>query len=53
MNLVIAPRTMSISEPLLDNIRATGGSIVEYNPDANQLTRIDVGDAGAWKRGGP
>lgn len=44
---------MSIPEPLLDNIRATGGSIVEYNPDTNQLIRIDVGDAGAWKRGGP
>ena len=49
-NVIIGPRTQTIWEPLLDNIRATGGTVTEYNPVTRQFTLIDIGNSGAWKR---
>uniref|UniRef100_UPI00403942B2 hemagglutinin repeat-containing protein n=1 Tax=Variovorax sp. BK018 TaxID=3450241 RepID=UPI00403942B2 len=49
-NLIIGPRTEVISEPLLNNIRSTGGSILQYNPETRQFTPVDIGRSGSWKR---
>ena len=52
-NVIVSPRTESISAPLLDNIRATGGSVIQYDPATNELTPIDIGKSGPWTRGKP
>ena len=49
-NLIVGPRTQTISEPLLDNIRQTGGGVIEYNPTTREFNPIDIGDKGPWKR---
>lgn len=38
MNLVVSPRTQSVSGPLIDGIRSTGGNIYIYNPSTSSLT---------------
>ena len=32
LNLVVSSRTLSVSEPLVLNVRATGGIVFVYNP---------------------
>lgn len=49
-NLIVGPRTQTISEPLLDNIRATGGGVMEFDPVTRQFNPIDIGQSGPWKR---
>lgn len=50
LNFIIGPRTQSISEPLLDNIRKTGGSVMFYDPATRLFTTIDIGPSGPWTR---
>lgn len=50
-NIIISPRTLTISEPVLDNIRSTGGSVIQYDPATNELTPVDIGKSGSWTRG--
>lgn len=49
-NSIIGPRTRSISEPLLDNIRQTGGKVIRYDPVTRQFKNIDIGSSGPWKK---
>lgn len=49
-NAVIGPRTQSISAPLLDNIRKTGGSVTSFDPATGSFEAVDVGSAGPWRR---
>lgn len=49
-NSIIGPRTESISEPLLDNIRKTGGSVIHYDPLTREFINIDIGTSGPWKK---
>lgn len=49
-NLIIGPRTRSISEPLLDNIRTTGGSVKVFDPETGKFQLLDIGNKGFWKR---
>ena len=39
-NLVVSPRTQSISEPLRDAIKSTGGSVYKYDPNTGVLTNF-------------
>ncbi|KVZ48062.1 RHS repeat-associated core domain-containing protein [Burkholderia ubonensis] len=48
--LIISPRTQTMSGPLLDNIRSTGGVVLEYNPATGDYTPIDIGESGRWER---
>jgi hypothetical protein len=50
LNQIIGPRTQTISEPLLHNVRATGGSVTEYDPVTRQFNRIGIEQSGPWKR---
>jgi hypothetical protein len=47
-NSIIGPRTESISEPLLDSIRKTGGSVMHYDPLTRKFTNINIGQSGPW-----
>jgi hypothetical protein len=49
-NLIVGPDTQRISQPLLDNVRATNGTVTEYDPVANRWSVLDVGQSGNWKR---
>jgi len=49
-NLIIGPRTETISEPLLNNIRETGGRVVMFDPATEELTEINIGRSGPWRR---
>lgn len=49
-NSIIGPRTESISEPLLDSIRKTGGNVIHYNPATNEFKNIDIGRSGPWRK---
>ncbi|QYF93485.1 PAAR domain-containing protein [Massilia sp. PAMC28688] len=49
-NSIIGPRTQTISEPLLNNIRQTGGRVMRYDPVTRQFTTIDIGTSGPWKK---
>jgi hypothetical protein len=49
-NLIVGPRTQGISGPVLDNIRATNGTVTEYDPAPHQFSGIDIGQSGNWKR---
>ncbi|KQZ27064.1 hemagglutinin repeat-containing protein [Duganella sp. Root1480D1] len=48
-NLVIGPRTQTISEPLLNSIRQTGGSVMRYDPVTRVFTKIEIGLSGPLK----
>jgi len=48
--LAIGPRTQTVSEPLLNNIRNTGGSVLQNDPGTRQFTPVDIGRSGSWKR---
>jgi len=48
-NLIIGPNTKSISEPLLDNIRNTNGTVKLYDPVTGKFTPIDIGNSGFWR----
>lgn len=39
-NLIISPRTQTISEPLRRAIESTGGSIFEFNPATEMFKEI-------------
>jgi len=52
-NIIISPRTQTISEPLLDNIRSSGGSVMQFDPASNELTPVDIGPSGPWTRSKP
>jgi hypothetical protein len=49
-NSIIGPRTQSISEPLLDGIRQTGGKVIRFDPTTGQFKNIDIGLSGPWKK---
>lgn len=49
-NQIIGPRTQTISEPLLNNIRQTGGSVMRYDPATRQFTPVNIGTSGPWKK---
>ncbi|KQV81847.1 hypothetical protein ASD15_31425 [Massilia sp. Root351] len=49
-NSIIGPRTESISEPLLDSIRRSGGNVIRYDPLTREFTNIDIGLTGPWKK---
>ncbi|MEI9983497.1 MAG: putative toxin [Aliidongia sp.] len=49
-NLIIGPRTETISEPLLDNVRETGGKVMLYDPITNRFSPVDIGRSGPWIR---
>jgi hypothetical protein len=49
-NLIVGPRTQGISGPVLNNIRATNGTVTQYDPAAQQFSGLDIGQAGNWKR---
>ncbi len=49
-NSIIGPRTQSISEPLLNNIRQTGGKVMRYDPATREFEIIDIGTSGPWKK---
>ncbi|MFY0678885.1 MAG: LysM peptidoglycan-binding domain-containing protein, partial [Neptuniibacter sp.] len=49
-NIIISPRTQSVSGPVLDQIRSTGGYLREYNPSTQQFRSINIGDEGYWRR---
>jgi len=38
LNLVVSPRTLSVSVPLVRDVRATGGDVFVYNPATDALT---------------
>ncbi|MDR7017760.1 putative toxin, partial [Acinetobacter sp. 3657] len=49
-NLIIGPRTRSISEPLLDNIRNTNGKVRIFDPNTERFTPVDIGTSGFWRK---
>jgi len=49
-NLIVGPDTQGISGPLLDNVRATGGTVTQYDPATKQFSTIEIGESGNWKR---
>lgn len=38
LNLVVSPRTQSVSRPLVSGVQSTGGNVYVYNPTTNNLT---------------
>jgi len=40
LNLVVSPGTRSVSRPLQETVRATGGDIYRYNPATGDLTKF-------------
>ena len=48
-NLIIGPRTKTISAPLLDNVRQTNGVVRLFDPVTGKFA-VDVGKTGAWAR---
>ncbi|WP_107497092.1 putative toxin [Thalassobius sp. I31.1] len=38
LNLVVSPRTQTVSGPLLNDVRSTGGNVFVYNPATDSLT---------------
>jgi hypothetical protein len=50
LNIIVSPRTNSVSAPVLDQIRLTNGNLFEYNLNSQSLNVIDVGSDGLWKR---
>lgn len=38
MNLIVSPRTQSVSVPLLDDVRSTGGDVFIYNPITDSIS---------------
>ncbi|MGU3400492.1 hemagglutinin repeat-containing protein [Brucellaceae bacterium D45D] len=38
LNLVVSPRTQSVSGPLVSGVRSTGGNVYVYNPATDTLT---------------
>lgn len=49
-NIIISPKTQSVSNTVLDQIRNTNGKLFEFNLDKQSLNPIDIGVNGAWKR---
>lgn len=49
-NLIIGPRTQGISGPVLDNVRATNGTVTEYDPVTHQFSGVELGESGYWRR---
>lgn len=49
-NLIVGPKTRSISEPLLDNIRNTNGTVRIFDPATEKLLPVDIGTSGHWRR---
>ena len=43
-NLVVSPRTRTVSEPLWRQVRNTGGDIYVYNPATKDLTEFKFKD---------
>lgn len=39
LNLVVSPRTQTISGPLTRQVRRTGGDIFRYNPATGEMTK--------------
>jgi hypothetical protein len=48
LNLVIGPRTKSISAPLLDNIRGVRGIVSVFDSKTGKFTVLDIGTTGPW-----
>jgi hypothetical protein len=48
-NLIIGSRTRSISAPLLDNVRQTGGAVRLFDPSTGKFTVVDIGTTGPWE----
>jgi hypothetical protein len=49
-NLIISPRTMHISEPLLEMVRETNGRVFQFDPITRTFSNISIGLKGLWKR---
>jgi hypothetical protein len=49
-NLIISPRTQSISKPLLTDIYRSGGSIFEFDPKTGSFSDIEVVNGERFKR---
>lgn len=48
-NIIIGPRTQTISEPLLNNIRDTGGRVLQYDPETKNLHPLMLADQALGK----
>jgi hypothetical protein len=49
-NLIISPKTNSISSSVLEQIRTTNGSLFEFNANARTLSPVNIGTEGFWRR---
>jgi len=49
-NVIISPKTQSVSAPVLDQIRLTNGNLFEYNLNNQTLNTLDIGAESFWKR---
>jgi len=49
-NLIIGPRTRTISGPLLDQIRKRSGVVLQFNPTTNIFKNVKIGATGRWSR---
>lgn len=49
-NLYISRKTETISAPVLGNVKATGGSILQFDPVDRSFTTIDISKSGPWHR---
>ena len=49
-NIIVSPKTKSVSEPLLEQIRSTNGKLIEFNIDTGKFNPLDIGTSGNWSR---
>src|SRR5690606_21217477 len=49
-SIVISPRTETVSDPLLENIRKSGGELMEFDEVTQEFSFIDISKKGPWKR---
>lgn len=49
-NLVISPKTESMSEPLLANVRESGGTVTQFDPATKAFSEVPIGETGYWQR---
>jgi hypothetical protein len=49
-NIIVSPKTQSVSQSVLDQIRKTNGQLFEFNLDKQSLSPVKIGVEGAWKR---
>jgi hypothetical protein len=50
VNFIVSPETKYIASTIIEDVRATGGIIFEYNPTTGQFTTLDLPKKGVWRR---